>query len=79
MRNQAHAMREEIRAGGIGAGLQRGLGSSSEIGRHLHIIRQVGHAAGMDHPHHDMGGAAGKAREIRFCADDREGARGAAV
>ena len=45
-----------------------------EVVRGLHVARQVGHAAGVDHPHHDPLGGALEAREVGLGPDHREGA-----
>ena len=54
------------------AALQRRFGGFGEIRRQIDVLRQVGHAAGMDHAHDDALRRAGKARQVGFRADDRE-------
>ena len=55
-------------------GPKRLCGKVRKTRRHLHVTRQVGHAAGVDHAHDEAFLGAGEARQISLRADHREGA-----
>ena len=53
---------------------QRAARRGDEAGREDEVAGDLDHAAGMDDAHGDAGLVRGEAREVRFAADDGEGA-----